>query len=111
MKRFTKLNEPFKCENCGKDVEPTVKDTYRNHCPFCLHSKHVDINPGDRANTCSGLLKPVDVEKGKKDSLILIFKCVKCGATVKNKMALASEVDPDDYELALKIMKDKSWPE
>lgn len=110
MKRFTKLNEPFDCENCGKHVKPTVKDTYRDHCPFCLYSKHVDINPGDRQNPCKGLLEPVDLDKGKKDSLTLIYKCKKCGEIVRNKMALTSEVDPDDYNLALSLMKNKSWP-
>ncbi|WDF05905.1 RNHCP domain-containing protein [Shouchella hunanensis] len=32
--------------------------SYRNHCPFCLYSKHQDIIPGDRASTCGGLMEP-----------------------------------------------------
>ena len=40
------VNEDFICENCGKDVEKSSY-TARDHCPYCLYSKHVDINPGD----------------------------------------------------------------
>ena len=43
------VNEDFICENCGKDVEKSSY-TARDHCPYCLYSKHVDINPGDRKN-------------------------------------------------------------
>ena len=44
MKRFTKIDEEFICENCGEKVEK-LGYTCRNHCPHCLYSKHVDINP------------------------------------------------------------------
>ena len=52
-KKFFEIDEEFICENCGKHV-PKLGYTCRNHCPYCLHSKHVDINPGDRAETCHG---------------------------------------------------------
>ena len=107
MKKFTKINESFECEKCGKEVIPTDSGTYRDHCPFCLYSKHVDINPGDRSNPCKGLLEPIDLEKGKKDSMVLVYKCQKCGETVRNKMALKTKAQPDDYDLALKIVKEK----
>jgi hypothetical protein len=103
MKKFTKINVAFVCENCGKSVAPTENDTYRNHCPFCLHSKHVDINPGDRANDCHGLLKPIGLEHGKKGELILLFECQKCASITRNKMALKTNIQPDDYDLAVKI--------
>ena len=67
MKQFTKRDESFICENCGKEVGE-LGYTSRDHCPHCLYSKHVDINPGDRLNTCKGLLKPIGIEKFKKDS-------------------------------------------
>ena len=47
MKLFSKKDESFVCENCKKEVE-VLNYTSRDHCPFCLYSKHVDINPGDR---------------------------------------------------------------
>lgn len=41
---FTEIDESFICENCGKKVEK-LGYSCRNHCPYCLHSKHVDVNP------------------------------------------------------------------
>ena len=60
--RFTEIDEEFICENCGKKV-PKLGYSCRNHCPYCLHSKHVDKNPGDRAESCYGDLEPVSMEK------------------------------------------------
>lgn len=85
MKRFNELDESFICENCGKEVKPLVYSS-RDHCPYCLYSKHVDINPGDRMNPCKGLLKPVEIEK-YKDTYKIIYKCEKCNQTHKNVMA------------------------
>ena len=47
QKRFVKNDSGFVCSHCGKKVEP-LGYTSRNHCPFCLWSRHVDIFPGDR---------------------------------------------------------------
>jgi len=82
MKRFNMINEDFVCENCGEVVKKSSY-TARDHCPKCLYSKHVDINPGDRLNSCKGLLKPIGVEKFK-DTFKIIYKCEKCGQTHKN---------------------------
>ena len=60
MKKFTMRDENFICENCGMEVTK-LNYTARDHCPYCLYSKHVDINPGDRMNACKGLLKPVGI--------------------------------------------------
>ncbi len=49
--KFTKIDEEFICENCGNKIEK-LGYTCRNHCPTCLHSKHVDVNPGDRQEEC-----------------------------------------------------------
>ena len=76
MKKFNELDEGFICENCNYKVEP-LKYSSRDHCPKCLYSKHVDINPGDRENTCHGLLKPIGIEK-YKDTYKIIYQCEKC---------------------------------
>ena len=96
MKNFKKLDEGFVCLNCGKKVE-SLGYTSRNHCPHCLYSLHVDINPGDRANTCLGLLKPVGIET-KKGEYVIIFRCQKCGKETRNKVAI-----DDDYSQILKV--------
>ena len=88
---FKVIDEEFVCENCGKKV-PKLGYSCRNHCPFCLYSKHVDIEPGDRAQSCHGLLEPIGIEKNKK-GYIIIFKCKKCGEIRKNKIAEDDDMD------------------
>ena len=98
IKKFIMRDDEFLCENCLKPVEP-LRKTARDHCPYCLFSKHLDIFPGDRRNNCQGLLKPIAVEKFKKTYKI-IYRCDDCGAIVKNIMA------PDDnFDEILRIMK------
>lgn len=86
MKKFTKIDEEFVCENCGAKVEK-LGYTCRNHCPKCLHSKHVDINPGDRAEECKGTLEPIGVQLDSKKGYVIVFRCRKCGAVRRNKAA------------------------
>ena len=78
---FTKIDEEFICENCGKKVTK-LGYSCRNHCPYCLHSKHVDINPGDRAEECQGDLEPVGAEIDSKKGFVIIFRCKKCGKII-----------------------------
>ena len=92
MKKFTEIDEEFICENCGKKV-PKLGYSCRNHCPFCLFSKHVDINPGDRAEMCHGKLKPIGLETDSKKGYIIVFKCEKCGKIRKNKIAKDDNMD------------------
>ena len=83
-RKFTKIDEAFVCENCGKQINP-LGYTCRDHCNYCLHSKHVDINPGDREEECHGDLEPIRVELDSKKGYVIIYKCKKCGAIRKNK--------------------------
>ena len=91
MKRFNMIDENFICEVCGKEVSK-LNYTARDHCPFCLCSKHVDINPGDRLETCHGVLKAIGIEKFK-DTYKIIYKCNKCGSIRKNIMANDDNMD------------------
>ena len=96
MKRFTMKDEEFICENCHSNVEK-LNYTARDHCPYCLYSKHIDINPGDRQNTCLGLLKPISIEKFK-NTYKIIYKCQKCNQIHKNIMAT-----DDDYNKIIEL--------
>ena len=100
MKTFSKLDEEFICENCNKQVNK-LNYTSRDHCPYCLYSKHVDINPGDRKNECRGLLAPIDIEKFK-DTYKIIYKCEKCKQTHKNIIAT-----DDDFAMIINISNKK----
>ena len=91
MKKFNELDEEFICENCHKHVD-RLNYSSRDHCNYCLYSKHVDINPGDRLNDCRGLLKPIGIEK-HKDTFKIIYRCEKCRKTHKNIMARDDNMD------------------
>lgn len=91
MKQFVKRDESFTCINCGKEVSP-LGYTTRDHCPYCLYSIHIDIMPGDRANTCKGILKPVSIEKFK-DTYKIVYRCEKCHEEHKNIMATDDSLD------------------
>jgi hypothetical protein len=86
--KFIKNIEDFTCENCGAEVKG---NGYTNHCPVCLWGKHVDINPGDRAETCGGMMKPIGVILDS-DGFIIYFKCQKCGIERKNKSAKNDDI-------------------
>ena len=100
MKRFTMKDENFICENCGKEVSK-LNYTARDHCPYCLYSKHVDIMPGDRENECKGKLKPIGIEKFK-DTYKIIYQCEKCHQLHKNVMAI-----DDNMDLIIELSKAK----
>ena len=85
MKRFNELDEGIICKHCGKEVLPLGYSS-RDHCPYCLYSIHIDINPGDRQNTCLGMLKPIGIEK-YKDTYKILYKCEKCNKNHKNIIA------------------------
>ena len=100
-KRFKMIDEPFKCIVCQREVEP-LQYTARDHCPYCLASIHIDNFPGDRANKCLGILKPIDIEK-KEDTYKIVYKCSKCHMIKKNIMA-----QDDNFDEIIKISKNKT---
>lgn len=81
MKRFTRTKENFVCLHCGLTV---VGNGYTNHCPKCLWSRHVDQNPGDRQNTCMGLMRPLRLEM-EHGEFVLIHRCEVCGSEKRVK--------------------------
>ncbi len=89
VKKFKRTKEDFVCENCGFFVNG---DGYTNHCPKCLWSKHVDVNPGDRLAVCGGLMKPEYLEL-KNGKYIIFHKCMKCGHVKKNKISKKDDFD------------------
>lgn len=96
--KFTMIDENFKCTVCGAEVF-ALGYTARDHCNACLCSIHVDNNPGDRANHCHGVLKPVAIEPSKKDEQKIVYMCETCGAIKRNKKA-----KDDNFDLVLEIM-------
>lgn len=89
-KKFSRKIEDFTCENCHHFMSGSG---YTNHCSQCFYSKHVDINPGDRANECGGMMKPVAYKIDKKKGIVLTHLCLKCNAEKNNKLSDNDEVD------------------
>ena len=88
---FIPREEAFICEYCQHSVEPLLKGSYRNHCPKCLYSKHVDLDgPGDRLSPCQGLLEPTGIDQDSKKGFLILHQCQMCRKKSKNKAA------PDD---------------
>ena len=96
------IDEAFICNVCNKNVKP-LNYTARDHCPKCLYSKHVDVMPGDRSNSCLGLMKPIGIEK-YKNTYKIIYKCSKCNQLHKNVMANDDNIDTI---IKLSIYKEK----
>ena len=101
MKTFEKNDNEFVCQVCGKLV-PQLKYSSRDHCNKCLCSIHIDVNPGDRENTCLGTLVPVEVEQNSKKGYVIKYQCNKCKQFHNNKAA-----DDDSFKTILKVMSQR----
>lgn len=86
---FTRRIEDFVCGHCGQLV---VGNGYTNHCPFCLYSRHVDVQPGDRAALCQGMMVPIRVEPATRGYKI-VHRCLSCGYEKKNQSAPEDNLD------------------
>jgi RNHCP domain len=93
-------NERFECGNCGRQVDLVrYGGSYRNHCPHCLFSRHVDSDvPGDRASLCGGLMAPIGVFTRKGGEYVIVHRCQKCGLERFNRIA-----GDDDFDLVTSL--------
>jgi len=103
----------FTCIHCHKKVSEIALGTKnRNHCSFCLYSKHVDKNiAGDRLSKCFGAMKPISLtfkktgvnkfsDKPKSGEIMIVHLCVKCGKININRIA-----GDDEPKEILKVFK------
>jgi hypothetical protein len=92
--------ETFRCRHCKRLVGPVPSGgKHRNHCPYCLYSRHVDgQTPGDRASDCGGAMPPVAVFTRPNGEYVLIHCCLGCGFERYNRIAA-----DDDFELVLAL--------
>ncbi|MFI6325673.1 RNHCP domain-containing protein [Nonomuraea sp. NPDC050556] len=93
-------NTGFTCERCGHRVAPLRNGSYRNHCPACLHSKHVDLRPGDRASPCQGLMAPVRLDHHSAKGYMVVHRCLACGLVGRNRIA-----DDDALDQLISLMR------
>ncbi len=108
---YYEINGDFKCGNCNRFVsaDTMVSGTVnRNHCPYCLHSKHLDLRrAGDRLSACKGKMRPIGLTLKKankkyaqKDQgeLMLVHQCLECGKLSINRIA-ADDIDDYIYDV------------
>lgn len=106
----------FRCVNCRRQVPATwlvsgVQN--RNHCPYCLHSRHLDLlQPGDRLSACKGSMRPIGLTFKRirnkygdgAGELMLVHRCVECGKLSVNRVAA------DDNDDAMLTLLEQSAP-
>jgi DNA-directed RNA polymerase subunit RPC12/RpoP len=88
-------NRGFACIHCQAAVRPLTNGSYRNHCPACLWSVHVDLRPGDRASNCGGAMRPVGLAHSGRKGWQIMHRCTRCGALGRNLVAADTD-QPDD---------------
>jgi len=94
------INSDFKCQHCGSYVSSAkmlagVKN--RNHCPYCLWSRHLDLlEAGDRLAACKAPMRPVGLTLKRSRNkytglaggeLMLVHQCTDCERISINRIA------------------------
>ena len=110
---FFDINADFTCKNCGSFVSALNRVSsvvHRNHCPYCLHSRHLDLfKPGDRLSACKDIMVPVGLTlKRRKDKfsqyshgeLMLVHHCRGCKGLSINRIAA-----DDDPEMVMQVFE------
>jgi len=91
--------DQFTCRHCRQLVLTGEKFSgvrSRNHCPVCLHSRHLDLlEPGDRLSACKEVMEPLGLTCKRIDNkyghsrgeLMIIHCCRGCGKVSINRIA------------------------
>lgn len=92
--------EVFKCRHCHRFVCPLpFGGHHRNHCPFCLYSRHVDDRvPGDRMSDCGASMEPIGHFQRPNGEYVIVHHCLGCEAERFNRIA-----GDDDFDLVLTL--------
>jgi hypothetical protein len=98
--------EEFRCRHCRMMVGLVPSGgRHRNHCPFCLHSRHVDERmPGDRLSPCGGTMAPIGYFTRPNGEYTLVHHCLDCGVKRQNRIAA-----DDDFDLVLALPDMTRW--
>ncbi len=100
-------SDSFICKVCGRlVVSQGAGSGHRNHCPNCLTSLHVDIQPGDRESDCGGYMDSIAVWVRNNGEWAIIHRCRRCGALSSNCVA----ADDNSVKLMSLAMKPLALP-
>lgn len=107
------FNTGFHCLHCGcfiSIIETVSGVQNRNHCPYCLHSRHLDLHrPGDRLSACKAMMKPIGlIYKPRRNQYIpdsigelaLVHLCTRCAKISTNRIAA-----DDDVQMILAVLE------
>ena len=80
--------DSFTCKVCGRPVVSAGAGTdHRNHCPNCLSSLHLDIEPGDRESDCGGIMDPIAAWTRKTGEWPITHRFRQCGKLTATRIA------------------------
>jgi hypothetical protein len=90
----------FTCGHCRRFVGSLPSGGHhRNHCPYCLYSRHVDAaTSGDRASACRALMPPIGAFQRPNGEHVIVHRCLGCGFERFNRIAA-----DDDFDLVLTL--------
>jgi DNA-directed RNA polymerase subunit RPC12/RpoP len=106
------LNYDFSCMHCHLPVSASAlisRVQNRNHCPYCLWSRHLDLfEPGDRLSACKAGMHPIGITFKRarnryapsQGELMIVHQCLECG-----KFSLNRSAADDDPEMILTIVE------
>ncbi|MFF2147918.1 RNHCP domain-containing protein [Kitasatospora sp. NPDC058190] len=95
----TKKTDTFTCTWCGLTVSTYAADsTRRNHCPSCLHSRHVLDQVEGGPSECHGRMSPIAIAVLRTGDWMVVHRCVRCDELTSNPVC------PDDNQLILMRM-------
>ncbi|MGX2993795.1 RNHCP domain-containing protein [Streptomyces sp. JNUCC 64] len=86
----------FDCVHCGLTVgtlDPT--GAVRQHCPGCLHARHLTDHAHGGRSDCGGRMTPLAVAVPRAGEWRIIHRCVRCDELASHP------VGPDDNRLVL----------
>lgn len=92
--------QSFTCGHCRRFIGPLPSGGHhRNHCPFCLYSRHVDDRvSGDRSSLCGSSMAPIGVFQRPNGEHVVVHRCLGCGFERFNRIAA-----DDDFDLVLSL--------
>lgn len=86
----------------------------RNHCPYCLSSRHLDLYAaGDRLSACRARMKPIGLTlkrrskkyaRGDQGELMIVQRCEDCGHVAINRIAA-----DDDNEAIVAVYRNSLY--
>jgi hypothetical protein len=100
-------DDSFTCGHCRRFVGSLPSGGHhRNHCPYCLYSRHVDaVTSGDRASGCRALMAPIGAFQRPNGEHVIVHHCLGCGFERFNRIAAD---DNFDLVLALPVVPPRS---